>query len=301
MRNGWHDIIKASKAVVEELDLPQLREKKIRLDVLRLDEIHPIVSGNKYFKLKYYLQEAVQQQKKAIVTFGGPYSNHIIATAFSAKSFGFKSVGIIRGARPRQLSHTLQQALLYGMELEFVSREEYPAKHLAGGNSQPGKYYIPEGGSGFLGEKGASEIMDLVNGANYTHIICAVGTGTMLKGLLKASVTGQSIIGIPVLKGFENWQGLKDMGEESVTKQASLLCNHHWGGYAKSSPRLLQFMNDFFHQTQIPTDFVYTGKLFYALFELIGQSHFAPGSRLLAIHSGGLQGNGSLARQTLDF
>jgi 1-aminocyclopropane-1-carboxylate deaminase len=301
MHNGWDDIIKTIKALVEEIRLPKLKEKGLQVDVLRLDELHPIVSGNKYFKLKYYLQEAIQQQKKAIVTFGGAYSNHLLATAFSCETFGLKSIGIVRGEAPRELSHTLRQALSYGMELEFVSREDYLSKCRFVVGSSPDSYSIPEGGGGLIGEKGASEILDLVNVADYTHIVCAVGTGTMLKGLLKASTPAQSIVGIPVLKGFENWQGLKGIGEEAFAKRAFLLCDHHWGGYAKSSPQLIQFMNDFFHQTQIPTDFVYTGKLFYALFELVSQSYFAPGSRLLAIHSGGLQGNGSLASQTLDF
>jgi 1-aminocyclopropane-1-carboxylate deaminase len=301
MHSGWDDIIKTNKALVEEIHLPQLQEKKLQVDVLRLDEIHPIVSGNKYFKLKYYLQEALQQHKKTILTFGGAYSNHIVATAFSAKSFGFKSIGIIRGERPRQLSHTLQQALLYGMNLEFMSREEYRSRCRSEVDSRPDNYCIPEGGGGLMGEKGASEILDLVNVANYTHIICAVGTGTMLKGLSKASTSAQSIIGIPVLKGFENWQGLKDIEDESQAKRISMLYAHHWGGYAKSSPRLVKFMNDFYRQTRIPTDFVYTGKLFYALVELVSQSYFLPDSRLLVIHSGGLQGNGSLASQTLDF
>lgn len=301
MHNGWDDIIKTSKARLEQIRLPQLQEKKLQADVLRLDELHPIVSGNKYFKLKYYLQEAIQQQKKAIVTFGGAYSNHLLATAFSCESFGLKSIGIVRGEQPRELSHTLLQALSYGMELEFVSRKHYLSKCRVVVSSSLDSYCIPEGGGGLIGEKGASEILDLVNVADYSHIVCAVGTGTMLKGLLKASTPAQSIVGIPVLKGFENWTGLKDIADESQVRRISLLSTYHWGGYAKSSQGLINFMNDFYRQTKIPTDFVYTGKLFYAVFELVSQSYFVPGSRILIIHSGGLQGNGSLAGQTLDF
>lgn len=292
--------ISLEKAVVVTLELPLLREKRVSLDVLRLDQIHPIVSGNKYFKLKYYLQEALEQQKKVIITYGGAFSNHIVATAYMANSINLKSVGLIRGERPPVLSHTLQKAMELGMELSFISREAYAKKQdikLANDHN----YIINEGGEGVLGIKGASEILQWVKKEKYTHVACAVGTATMLKGICSASMPTQSVIGIPVLKGFDNWRHSYAMPLHEYPENICLISNYHWGGYARANADLLAFMNDFYRQTQIPTDFVYTGKLLYAVMDLIEKNYFSPGSTLLVIHSGGLQGNASLPAQTLDF
>jgi 1-aminocyclopropane-1-carboxylate deaminase len=296
-----HNKVNLERTVVVTLELPLLWEKGISLDVLRLDQIHPIVSGNKYFKLKYYLQEALEQQKKAIITYGGAFSNHIVATAYMANSINLKSVGLIRGERPPVLSHTLQKAMELGMDLNFISREAYAKKHDTELANNPHNYMINEGGEGALGIKGASEILQLVKKENYTHIACAVGTATMLKGICSASSPTQSVIGIPVLKGFDNWRHSYAMPLNEYPENICLITNYHWGGYARKNADLLAFMNNFYRQTQIPTDFVYTGKLFYAVMDLIEKNYFSPGSALLVIHSGGLQGNGSLLTQPLDF
>jgi 1-aminocyclopropane-1-carboxylate deaminase len=301
MKEGFADIMCLEKAVITKVETEQLKKKLVEMDVLRLDELHPVLSGNKYFKLKYYLLEAIEQQKNTIVTFGGAFSNHIVSTAFMAKNNGLKSVGLIRGEKPLILSHTLQHAMAYGMEVKFLSRQAYAKKEHAGLSDDSNNYIINEGGEGDLGIKGASEILQLVKKEAYTHIVCAVGTGTMLKGLSEAIVPGQSVIAIPILKGFDSISNSGTMRAQTSSESVVFKTNYHWGGYAKTKPGLLNFMNRLYTETGIPTDFVYTGKLFYACMDLIEQDYFLPGTRLLVIHSGGLQGNGSLPPQTLDF
>jgi 1-aminocyclopropane-1-carboxylate deaminase/D-cysteine desulfhydrase-like pyridoxal-dependent ACC family enzyme len=301
------EIIDIDLATIDELHLPEFAEKKLRVDVLRLDKIHPIISGNKWFKLKYYLEGAVQQ-KRSIITFGGAYSNHIIATAYAAKQLNLPSVGIIRGEEPKQLSHTLILAKRYGMKLVFISRNEYLNKNnddfISGLRSAyPNSMIIPEGGSGSEGIHGSEEIMRLIKNNYYTHILCTVGTATTFLGLANASDFDQKIIGICVLKGMsdllnENKKFLKD--PEKINN-CFINYDYHFGGYAKKNNELFDFMNLFFSKTKIPTDLVYTGKLFYAAFDLIKKDLFSPGSKLLIIHSGGLQGNNSLPPATLNF
>jgi len=273
--------------------------------MLRLDKIHPVISGNKWFKLKYHLESFKQNNYKGILTFGGAYSNHIIATAYAAKLRGIKCTGIIRGEKPHELSPTLKDCIDYGMQLEFIPRKIYKQKNLLieSGQNFPGYYIIPEGGAGTLGEKGCCEILDLVIKDTYSHIACAIGTGTMFMGLVNSSFPGQQVIGISVLKGMKN---LPDQFNElkyppAKIKYCKILYDYHFGGYAKHSPELFTFMNDFYLQTGIAMDFVYTGKLVYAITELVKQGYFPQGSSLIIIHSGGLQGNKSIPKGTLIF
>ena len=289
--------IDLSKASIDRIQLQLLQEKKVELQVLRLDKIHPIISGNKWFKLKYHLENYAVQKCDGILTFGGAWSNHIIATASICAQQKIKSVGIVRGERPTILSNTLQMAEELGMQLQFISRENYKQKDSFYVNELrkqfPNFYFIPEGGTGETGEAGASEILDLVNKESYTHFVCAIGTGTMFRGICKASTSTQKIVGIEVLKGLK-----------STTKQLSTTIingEYHFGGYAKYNTELINFMNIFYAETKIPTDFVYTGKLFFAVLELLKKDQFPPGSKLLTIHSGGLQGNASLQKGMLQF
>jgi 1-aminocyclopropane-1-carboxylate deaminase len=274
------------------------------IDVLRLDEIHPVVSGNKWFKLKNYLFEAIANNKKTILTFGGTYSNHIVATAAASQYYKLKSIGIIRGERPKILSHTLQQALSYDMELYFISRNDYKEKVIPGvvlSTIDPNTIYIVnEGGYGKMGMLGAMEILEELNSNDYTHIIAAVGTGTMLSGIISAAHPDQKIIGIPVLK--DDSLELKIKALLPMERQRfQLIFDYHFGGYAKTSPDLIQFMNNWYKQSGMPTDFVYTGKLFFAANDLLEKDFFPKGSKILIIHSGGLQGNLSLPQGTLIF
>ncbi|MGV3658008.1 MAG: 1-aminocyclopropane-1-carboxylate deaminase/D-cysteine desulfhydrase [Chitinophagaceae bacterium] len=291
-----------SLAQVVPIQKKLYQQKEVTLSVLRLDLIHPIISGNKWFKLKEYLAEAERLQKKNIVTFGGAFSNHIVATAAAGHQKGLQTFGIIRGEHPAQLSHTLQQAEELGMQLHFTSREAYSLKTIPDAIAAlKDTYVIAEGGYGAMGAQGASTMLDLVNKQEFTHIAAAVGTGTMLAGLLQAAAENQQIIGISVLKGYKALED--DVLKLIPTPKGNIkvLHDYHFGGYAKKTPALLQFMNDWFAQTGIPSDFVYTGKLFYAINDLIEKDYFPRGAQVLAIHSGGLQGNASLPKGTLIF
>lgn len=268
---------------LQPVELPELLQHHIRMDVLRLDQLHPVISGNKWFKLKEWLRMAQDSGSKRLVTFGGAWSNHIIATACAARVAGLSAVGIIRGERPARPSATLISAEAYGMQLEFISREQYRQKEDPGfladlSARYPDAVIIPEGGAGPPGIKGSMDILREIDSSPYSHILCAVGTGTTYKGLAAAAAPGQQVIGVSVLTP-----------------------PYHFGGYARHTPELLDFINRFYRATDIPSDFVYTGKLFYAALEMVRKNHFPPNSRILVIHSGGLQGNRSLATGVLDF
>ena len=274
-----------------------LENKKVELDVLRLDKIHPVISGNKWFKLKYHLDNFNAGNYKGIVTFGGAWSNHIVATACACYLQKINCTGIIRGEKPEHPSATLTEVLKYGMDLKFTSRENFTQQNRevlfeTTRKDFPGYYIIPEGGAGIEGEKGAAEIIQHIDGKNYTHIVCAVGTGTMYNGIKQAVYQDQQVIGIVVLKGWK---------ADDETKTGKLIYDYHFGGYAKYNAVLIDFMNDLFKSTSIPTDIVYTGKLAYAILDLIKKDHFPPASKILMIHSGGLQGNDSVQKGSLIF
>ncbi len=278
----------------------------ITVDVLRLDLLHPVVSGNKWFKLKGHMAAAKAQGKTSLLTFGGAYSNHLVATAAAAQLNGLKSIGIVRGEEPKTLSPTLLTAKEFGMNLHFVSREKYRDKNIPTevyeGMDVSSVYPIPEGGYGALGMAGARDILLQNDTASYTHVLTAVGTGTTLAGLTAASLSHQNIIGIPVLKNAPSLrQEIETLLPEDRREAFALIQGYHFGGYAKHPTDLLTFMNGFYAQTGIPTDFVYTGKAVYAAFDLIGHAYIPAGSRLLIVHTGGLQGNASLKKGTLSF
>ena len=284
----------------DRLTLPLLTEKKVKAGVLRLDKIHPLVSGNKWFKLRYYLEEA-KTENKTIVTFGGAWSNHILATAASCKINNLQCIGIIRGEESTNLSSTLIRAKELGMELVFISHEEYGEKKTPERFDKSDYYFIPEGGYGLKGVAGAATMLDYCKKEDYTHICCAAGTGTMAAGLIKASLPSCKIIAVSVLKNnFELEENIKLLcGNEE--KSFQIIHDYHFGGYAKYKPELIDFMNEFYRHTTIPSDFVYTGKLFFGINDLLGNDFFPAGSKLLIIHSGGLQGNASLSNGTLIF
>ena len=292
-------------SLIEPLQWPELTAQQLGADVLRLDKLHPIVSGNKWFKLEKHLQLA---GASPILTFGGAWSNHLVATAYAAKQAGLTAIGIVRGEQSFARSATLQEAAAYGMTLEFISRQQYAEKEQPAFRQQladkyPGVYIIPEGGGGMAGISGSEAILSKTDAASYTHILCAVGTGTTWLGLVRASRPGQQVIGVPVLKGIETIAALDHLGllNPEQTHRARLLPGYHFGGYARHPQILLDFMNRLYTQTGIPTDIVYTGKLFYALWDSLSRHLFPARSRLLVIHSGGLQGNRSLQPGQLDF
>lgn len=283
--------------------LPHFSTAEVQTDILRLDLLHPIVSGNKWFKLKYYLAEAHSLGFKTIATFGGAFSNHIVATAYAAREAGLTSRGYIRGEANDPLSPTLQQAQDFGMELFFVTREQYrQPEHIMQTHQEASVYWVREGGYGLLGAKGAGEMLALVDTSIYTHIICAVGTGTMLAGLVRSARHDQQLVGISVLKNHlalaEEVNTLLPNGQQAPF---TILHNYHFGGYARHPAELIRFMYKTWELELVPTDIVYTSKLLYAVKDLLANQYFPVGSRLLVIHSGGLQGNASLSAGTLPF
>lgn len=283
--------------------LPSLSANGIQTDILRLDLVHPIISGNKWFKLKYYLEEARTQDSSCVASFGGAYSNHIVALAYAAQINGFASIGFIRGDEATTLSSTLQEASSYGMKLIFIDRHAYRDKAtVIKQYHQPGYYWIPEGGYGILGAKGAADILSVADCNSYTHIICATGTGTMMSGLILAAQPHQKIIGISVLKNHVSIADeIKALIGASVGTDFECIHGYDFGGYAKHPESLLNFMRALWTTDQLPTDIVYTAKLCYAVKELVSTSYFPANSRLLLIHSGGLQGNRSLPSGSLPF
>ena len=278
----------------------------VEADVLRLDELHPLVSGNKWFKLRYWLERARHEGKRGLITFGGAWSNHLLATAEAARLTGLEAVGLIRGERPPQLSATLQDIEARGMQLRFLPRSDYREGRLPGTLSGefPAQHYllIPEGGYSLEGRAGAALIAQTCDWNRYTHILAAVGTGTTLAGLAGAAGPRQQCIGISVLKNnFALGTSVESLLPEEKRERYTILHDFHEGGYARYNPALLRFMNDWFAATGIPSDFVYTGKLFKAADALLRAGYFPAGSRLLLVHSGGLQGNRSLPAGTLMF
>jgi len=275
-------------------------------DVLRLDKIHPLVSGNKWFKLKNYVALANQNKLSTLISFGGAYSNHLLALAYSARDSKLASVGIVRGEPGLHSSPTLDQARSLGMEIEFISREQYRNKDEAGFVSHlharwKNAMIIPDGGYGAIGAAGAAEIAELLEFSGYSHIVCAVGTGTMMAGLMNASTQNQIVTGISVMKGNH---ALADQVRRLLKYPAmepSILHEFHFGGYARYNAELIAFMNELYRQSGIPTDIVYTGKLFFAARALIQQNAIPHNSKVLLIHSGGLQGNRSLDKSLLLF
>jgi len=292
------------RPAIDKLQIALLQQKNIEADVLRLDLIDPIISGNKWFKLKEYVGEAVNENKTTILTFGGAYSNHILATAAFCKQYGLRSVGIIRGEEAKNLSPTLLSAKNRGMQLFFVEREKYKNKILPQQviDQYPGAYIINEGGYGKLGMKGAESILPLITSKKYTHVMTAVGTGTTLAGLINCSEKWQKIVGISSLKNNLDLQKqVNDLLPEENQNRFQLLHDYYFGGYAKYNQELIKFMNDWFVNTGIPSDFVYTGKLFFAFNKMAEQNYFNAAAKILLVHSGGLQGNISLKKGTLIF
>lgn len=280
-----------------------LSDTQVQTNILRLDLIHPVISGNKWFKLKYYLEEAKKKHAVCLASFGGAYSNHIVALACAAKEKGFKSMGFIRGDESTPLSATLLQAQAYGMQFIFVDREAYRDKDaITQQYHQPGWYWIPEGGYGTLGAKGAADILKTADSSAYTHIFCATGTGTMMSGLILSAQPHQKIIGISVLKNHLSLEEeIKTLLTEVVYASFECVHGYHFGGYAKHPESLLTFMRELWQHDALPTDIVYTAKLCYAVKDLIAQKQFPVNSKLLLIHSGGLQGNRSLAQGSLPY
>ena len=285
-------------------DISALSNNILNINILRADLLDPVVSGNKWFKLQFYVRDAIAAGKTTLATFGGPYSNHIIATAKYGATMGLKTVGFIRGEKPTTLSPTLTDAIQHGMTLHFISREDFAqTEKIIADNEDPNWAWIPEGGYGVIGAEGAKSMLTIKDTSNYDTIVCAVGTGTMMAGLIKAAAPHQKIIGISVLKNNVSIDAeIKALlTADEVNKSFEIIHEYHFGGYAKHNPALIDFMNDCYKKMELPLDFVYTAKLMYGAQDLATKGKFEPSSKILVIHSGGLQGNRSFKKETLRF
>lgn len=276
-----------------------LAEKEIELWIKREDEIHPEVSGNKFRKLKYNILQAKKENQNTILSFGGAFSNHILATASAAKMEGLNSIGVIRGEELSEdlkatlsSNPTLSAAYSYGMKFVFISREDYRKKSepemISKLNLELGDFYlVPEGGTNELAVKGCEEILTK-DDEQFDYICSCVGTGGTLAGLINSSSSNQKVLGYPALKG----DFLKEEIEKFVSSKNNweLITDYNFGGYAKHPIELIQFINEFKRQTDIALDPIYTGKMMYGILDQVQNDKFSKGSKILVIHTGGLQG-----------
>lgn len=271
-----------------------LENTNVSLYIKREDLLHPYVSGNKFRKLKYNLLQAKSENKKTLLTFGGAFSNHILAVAAAGKEHGFKTIGIIRGEELKDKiaeNPTLKKAQDLGMVFEFVDREIFREKSSPKFIQQLVEkfedfYLIPEGGTNELAVKGCEEILTVTD-EKFDYICCAVGTGGTISGLINCSKNSQQVLGFPSLKG--------DFLREDICKFVSksnwdLIADYHFGGYAKVSEELILFINDFYQKYKVPLDPIYTGKMLFGVMDLINKNYFPENSKILVIHTGGLQG-----------
>lgn len=280
-------------SIAQQVPDQHIEYRHQRISIKRLDLIHPQISGNKFFKLKYNLLAARQQGFEKVLTFGGAYSNHIAATAFASHKFGFQSLGMIRGEElaQRPFNPTLATAQKFGMQLEFISRNAYRQKdqpdflqHLQ--QQYPDFYLIPEGGTNALAVQGCREILTAED-AQFDLICCAVGTGGTFAGLIEASQQHQQLLGFSALKGDFLTH---EVAQLTTKRNWRILDDYCCGGYAKTTPELIQFIQTFEQRYNIPLEQAYTGKMLRGIFDLIDQDKIGPDQKILLIHTGGLQG-----------
>ena len=272
----------------------RLNDTSIELYIRREDLIHPFISGNKFRKLKYNVLEAINLKQDTLLTFGGAYSNHIAALAYAGYSNNLKTIGVIRGDELRDKINenpTLSFAQKYGMKFEFISREEYRQKNsdqfIENCRNKFGAFYlVPEGGTNNLAVKGCEEILSTTD-SEYDYICCAVGTGGTIAGIINKSINCQKVLGFPALKGdFLK----KDISKFAKNNNWELINDYNFGGYAKFNSELIDFINKIYQENQIPLDPIYTGKMVFGVIDLIKQNYFPKNSKILMIHTGGLQG-----------
>jgi 1-aminocyclopropane-1-carboxylate deaminase len=277
---------------IHEVRHPLLDDNGIYLYLKRDDLIHPVISGNKWRKLKYLLKKARDEKKEHLVTFGGAFSNHLLATAAAGAQFGFKTTGMVRGEDV--VNEHLFLCRLYGMELIFVDRESYRDKPILFAKyfgSNTNAFFIDEGGASPEGAQGCTELMDELM-ETYDHLFCACGTGTTAAGIINGinnNYLETEFHAVPVFKngGFMAAEIDKYLIKPSVYQ---LHTDYHFGGYAKTTPELINFIKQFVATTGILIEPVYTGKMLYAIFDLAAKDKFKPGSKILAVHTGGIWG-----------
>ena len=277
------------------LDFGNWKDKQVEVWVKREDLLDPFVSGNKFRKLKYNIQEAKRLEHRTILTFGGAFSNHIAATSAAAYNAGLESIGIIRGEELALKSEaelrsnpTLAFALDKGMKLYFISREDYKIKTLKAVSALPERYYtVPEGGTNRLAVKGCREILQPED-SRFDFVGVAIGTGGTISGIIDSAFDSQRILGFPALKDFSFLK--EEIGRFTDSTSWEFIDGYHFGGYAKYQENLITFINKFKAETGLLLDPIYTGKMFFGIDDLIQKNYFSKGSKILLIHTGGLQG-----------
>lgn len=270
------------------------QNKKIEVWMKREDLIHPFISGNKYRKLKYNLEDAQNRSFKRLLTFGGAYSNHIAAVAYAGKLYNFETIGIIRGEElEREIDNnpTLNFARENGMKFKFISRSDYQNKENQNFIDElfieyENPYIIPEGGTNNLAIKGCEEILDNEDD-QFNYIACAVGTGGTISGIINSSKVHQKILGFPALKGDFLKDAIRIFAQNNNWE---LITDYHFGGYGKVSEELIIFMNNISKQNHFLLDPVYTAKLTFGVMDLLNKNYFPEGSKILLVHTGGIQG-----------
>lgn len=274
------------------------------LFVKREDLIHPYLSGNKWYKLKYNLQEAKRLKKDSLLTFGGAYSNHIYSTSAAGKIINLNTIGIIRGEEHTPLNPTLSFAKANGMKLFYLDRKSYRKKNSSEIINELeikfGDFYLlPEGGTNELAVKGCREILNSIN-IDFDYICCPCGTGGTIAGLISGLKGKKFALGFAVLKGAsflkEDVSALLFKVDNNKYDNWDINLDYHFGGYAKYNRELLKFVYEFVSKNKISIEPIYTGKMFFGIYDLISKGYFPDGSKIVAIHTGGLQGFNGLVR-----
>lgn len=284
-------------AILQKVNLPEI-DKNINVYLKREDLLHPVISGNKWRKLKYNLVEAEKKGYKTILTFGGAYSNHIHATAGAGKIFGFNTIGIIRGEEHLPLNPTLKDATESGMKIHYVSRSDYRKKtepeFIEMLHEKFGDFYlVPEGGTNNLAIKGGTEIVQDIN-IDFDYIVSACGTGGTIAGVICGLEGTKKAIGVSALKGAAF---LRDKVSEYVNEYSGVDFNnweikldYHFGGFAKTKPEQIMYMKEFEKFNNILLDPIYTSKMIYAIYDMINKGEIKNNTTVIALHTGGLQG-----------
>ncbi len=281
-------------SLLTKVTAPLLDDHQIELWLKRDDLLHPIISGNKWRKLKYILQHAISTGADTIISMGGAYSNHLHALAYTGRLLNISTVAYVRGEQPKLFNPTLKDLVTWGMQLKFISRSSYrELRHYQSLPEQkPNEYWLPEGGALGYALQGVAEMVEEIDIA-YDTICVPCGTGTTMAGMIAASLDQTAVLGFSALKGTHFLEhDVKKLLPDSSTSFCQWSINHdyHFGGFAKTTPTLLDFINGFKHQTGIELEPVYTGKMMYGIYALVKQGYFAKGHRIIAVHTGGLQG-----------
>jgi len=293
---------KLGTSILNKIDEPYLKEQRIELWLKRDDLLHPVISGNKWRKLKYILDHALSLNSQKIISMGGAYSNHLHALAYVGNKLGIATAAKIRGEQPEVLNSTLSDLVSWGMALEFVSRSEYRQLRTfkdydALPRLQVGEYWLPEGGAMDSALQGVAELVDELT-VDYDVLCVPCGTATTLAGIINAVPEDKQVVGFSALKGAsflsaDVLQMLKN--KPCLNKDWFIELDYHFGGFAKVSPALLDFINNFEQTHSIQLEPIYTGKMLYGIYALIKQGFFKPGQKIIAVHTGGLQGNRGFA------